>query len=108
MLDIFKIFFKKKEESDIVDIDITIAQKNVDDYERKMEKLRADYKIELCRQIDSLSKNGEKFIVTKDCTTDFINEHYLKNELKPFFEKRNFDVEIIKKYNKHLCVRINW
>lgn len=108
MLGILKNFFKKKKQSDIVDIDITIAQKNVDDYERKMEKLRANYKIELCREINSLSKKGIKFINTKKCTTEFINYDYLENELKPFFEKRGFKVELFKEYNCQSFARINW
>ena len=29
-------------------------------------------------------------------------------EEKIAYLQANFDVEIIKKYNKHLCVRINW
>lgn len=95
-------------ETEITDINTTVTKKNLSDYENRMKQLRKNYIVELCQDINELSKKGERFVNTENCNTEFISYKFLENELKPFFEERGFKVDMVRKYNGESYVHISW
>ena len=96
-----------EENASVTEITASLAKSCQAWYKIELEKQRREYKEELIRKIIYVALHNSDHIVTRDTNTDFITKEFLE-ELKQYFEDREFHCELREYDEKKSDLLISW